>query len=211
MAMGKRASGAASSYSRRVSEAVKLVRARSGLSNADLIREAGFSTNYFYVRLRGEAPFDTNDLDRIARALNIEVEDITHTASSLNSENADLALDGRELARRLTYLSNPVERSVTVVPIDETLWDGLRSATGRVKVPLEVLTTLAAYFEVDVLYLTDFGQIDIAERIEAELDLSRALSSKGATPVATRALGALSPSAMRAVAESIRSIERGDL
>lgn len=211
--MGKRAAGAATAYSLRVVEAVKILRDRAGLTNAELMKRAGFSINYFYIRLRGESPFDMNDLDRIARALSIDVHDITHLASSLpDPADADdtVALDGVELARRLAFLTGTAGGEVNISDVPASVWAMLTSGQAEVAAPKLALGSIADFFKVTPAYLTDFRAIDVAERVEAEVELGRALHDAGATPIAARALGGLSPSALLAVAESIRSIDLGN-
>lgn len=211
--MVKRAVGAATAYSLRVVEAVKILREQAGLSNAELMKRAAFSSNYFYIRLRGESPFDMNDLDRIARALQVDVHDITQLASSLPDPTASddsIELDGEELARRLMLLAGPSTTGVEIEGVSTGLWATLISGQSVVDAPKIALTTVSEHFKVPVLYLTDFQAVDVKDRVEAEMELSRALQDAGATPIAARALGTLSPSALLAVAESIRSIDLGN-
>lgn len=211
--MGKRAAGAATAYSLRVVAAIRVLRDRAEITNTELMRRAGFSANYFYTRLRGESPFDLNDLDRIARALSLDVHDITHLASSLpdpSAEDETVLLDGAELRRRLAYLSNSVDGTPEINDLSTSTWALLTSGQPEVNAPKLALIAIADFFHVTPVYVTDFQAFDVTERVEAELELGRALHDAGATPIAARALGGLSPSALLAVAESIRSIDLGN-
>ena len=48
--------------------AVTELRDSSGLTNQELVERADMSASYYYARLRGDAPFDTNDDGSISSA-----------------------------------------------------------------------------------------------------------------------------------------------
>jgi len=50
-----------------------------------IIAEAGMSRNYFYKRIRGENPFNTNDIDRLCQILGEDPVDIVQRASRLTA------------------------------------------------------------------------------------------------------------------------------
>ncbi|MEE8725000.1 MAG: hypothetical protein SOI15_02875 [Bifidobacterium crudilactis] len=60
-----------------VQEAIKA----SGKSNAEVIKQAKISQDYFYTRMRGEKPFNTNDLSRIADVIGIDALSLLMNAS----------------------------------------------------------------------------------------------------------------------------------
>lgn len=67
--MSKKSAGKASSFSLRVVEQIEDARAQSGITQAELFAAAGMSQNYYYSRLRGDLPFNTNDIDKLALVL----------------------------------------------------------------------------------------------------------------------------------------------
>lgn len=197
------------------------------MTNTELIRSAGFSANYFYIRLRGESPFNTNDIEKLAEALEVEPHEVLQLA-----ESPELALDedtertervdGAELARRLQFLAtdlpNPEARPFTVedletfardrsVDLTAEDWSGLLGQTGTIRVSSRLLDTVADYFGVDPRYLRVMRDRDFAQLVEAEIALHRALMDTGATAVSARALGGMSASQLEAITRAIRSIE----
>ncbi|MCI1889615.1 MAG: hypothetical protein LKI98_04165 [Bifidobacterium crudilactis] len=60
-----------------VQEAIKA----SGKSNAEVIKQAKISQDYFYTRMRGEKPFNTNDISRIADVIGIDALSLLMNAS----------------------------------------------------------------------------------------------------------------------------------
>lgn len=215
--MALRSGTGASDYSRRINTAVKHLTSRAGLSNNELIKRAGMSLNYFYTRMRGEATFDTNDLDVIARVLGVDVATIVQVADQIGDDGLvpgspvvtdSVAVNGIELARRLRLLlgGEPKEpqdvASVSAARMSEMLTAGQVFTAS-----LGELEDLAAHFSVPASYLVETTASEDAEMVEAQLELSRAFADAGAEPVAARALGGLSASAIRAVAASIRSIK----
>lgn len=189
------------------------------MTNVELIKRAEFSPNYFYLRLRGDTTFDTNDIEKIARVFGVTPADVMTLATTLTDEgDVDklVAVDHIELARRLKFLvaDLPTESSADALraggaDITEKKWIELLSATGPRREAHSLLTALAGHFEVSEKYLLELGSSEIAQRIEAEIDLQRALNESGANSVAARTLGDVSPSALRAITDAIRSIDRG--
>ncbi|SJM69327.1 hypothetical protein FM112_14075 [Gulosibacter sp. 10] len=62
---------------------------KSGRPIADVLEDAGISRNYYYKRLRGEMPFNTNDLSRIAAAVGIDMFDLLVAATQTNVTYAE--------------------------------------------------------------------------------------------------------------------------
>ncbi|MCI9859685.1 hypothetical protein MIBA_15910 [Microbacterium proteolyticum] len=54
-------------------------------------------------------------------------------------------------------------------------------------------------------YLTDHTDEAVTERTDAELELREAMRAAGASSIQFRALGQMSPDALRAIAHSLRS------
>lgn len=66
----------AASLSERVAEEIRVILARRQIRQSQLARIIGVNEQWLSVRLRGVQPIDLNDLDRIARALQLSVADL---------------------------------------------------------------------------------------------------------------------------------------
>ena len=197
------------------------------MTNTELIRAAGFSANYFYIRLRGEAPFNTNDIERLAEALDVEPHEVLQLAESpelaLSGDSERIErVDGVELDRRLRFLASdlttPEGRAFDLADLEgfarergadvtAEAWGGLLGQSGTVRVSSRLLDVLTEYFAVDARYLRAMRDSDFAELVEAEIALHRALMATGATAVSARALGGMSARQLEAITRAIRSIE----
>lgn len=182
------------------------------------------SASYFYARLRGDSPFDTNDIERLASALGTHPHEISRVAASLDETDDDIEprveLDRAELARRVVLLmDSPLtsgedadeEHLVSLlegrgVAIEESELDALRDASSTGPVKTRVLETLAEYVEVPPAYLLDFANDEARDAAEAQVEFRSALRASGASSIAARAVGDVSPAALRAIAESLRSL-----
>ncbi|AWF99881.1 hypothetical protein CmiCFBP2404_14660 [Clavibacter michiganensis subsp. insidiosus] len=219
--MGRRASGTPSPFSRQIVKAVTRLRDEAHMTNVELIRQADFSPNYFYMRLRGDALFDTNDIDKLATAFGVSPADVIVLATSLSDDDEESGTititDSAELARRLRFLSGPDAPTESVVKgliqagaeVTAAAWDALLAGSGPRRVAVSLLSAAAEHFGVDLSYLTELQGTDSAAQVEAEVSFQRALRDSGATAVAARALGDVSPGALIAITQAIRSIEKG--
>lgn len=70
--MGTRAYTADDDFSRAVTARIQQAVNESGILKTQLIQLTGLSRNYVYKRLRGEGPWNTNDIHRISSALGID-------------------------------------------------------------------------------------------------------------------------------------------
>ncbi|MAP63169.1 MAG: hypothetical protein CMH34_05375 [Microbacterium sp.] len=77
--------GEAGEFSRRVNGNIDDAIARDGRPIAEVYTAAGMSKNYFYTRMRGEKPFNTNDVEKIALVLRLDPFDLMSPRS--NSDN----------------------------------------------------------------------------------------------------------------------------
>lgn len=66
-----------------VAEEVRALLARRRMSASGLARELKVSQTYVWRRLTGETAFDLDDIERIARVLNVEPSDLMSTTGSL--------------------------------------------------------------------------------------------------------------------------------
>lgn len=100
--MGRKATGIASDFSKEVIDAVQEAINRSGMSNAEVIKQAGISQDYYYTRARYERPFNTNDVDRIAEVIGVDPYSIFDEASAKLGEVEDRKrITMSKLAKRL--------------------------------------------------------------------------------------------------------------
>ena len=104
--MGRKGMNEADEFSLAVIEEVQEAIKASGKSNAEVIKQAKISQDYFYTRMRGEKPFNTNDISRIADVIGIDAlsllmkasrqSEIRKTETAISSlsedEKADLAM-----------------------------------------------------------------------------------------------------------------------
>lgn len=87
----------ADQFSLSVIEEVQKAIQESGMSNAEVIKRANISQDYFYTRTRGEKPFNTNDISRIAEVLGTDPLMILRRASAA-IENNGLTVDPSSLS-----------------------------------------------------------------------------------------------------------------
>jgi transcriptional regulator with XRE-family HTH domain len=218
MGRGSRAHVALSDYSRRVVANVERLRDHAGLTNAHLITVSGMSRNYFYIRMRHEAAFTTEDIVGLAKALGVEPAVLS--AVTERTETSLERYDGVKLSSRLhalvaanasfTFEALSTFMDASGTPLSKGTWAALLADKREVRVAQNTLEGIASYFEVDPRYLLNNRLDDVAERVEAELDVTAALREAGATSISLRALGELSPADLRGLATAIRSAIAAD-
>ncbi len=189
-------------YSRRVVANLERIRRAKGISNAILMAGSGLSNNYFYTRLRNEAPFTTDDLAAMSVVLKIEPEELSEVRVPVADPMIRIAAN--ELERRIRKLNDG-----TVTAESELTSRGVqvaRQAGSIFEVPETALVAIADEYDAPHAYLVNPGDAEVTERVEAELELRRALRRTGATPLAARALDSVTPEALRAIARSITNI-----
>ncbi|WP_162722395.1 helix-turn-helix transcriptional regulator [Microbacterium sp. PM5] len=102
--MGQKPTGPALSFARRVNEIIDARRQELGMTKAALIEGSGIPANTFHTRMRGDRPFDLNDIENIARALRCDAELILREASVGTLIEQDVApvtpLEPRRRVRR---------------------------------------------------------------------------------------------------------------
>lgn len=217
--MGSRAQVGPSYFSLQIVEAIRQLLPRSGMTTAELIEKSKFSPNYYYVRMRADAPFDADDIEQIATALDMTVaEFVTLAASTLVTEQKAqrriATVDKSELARRLTFLSNGAPTDAVMemagphASFDAQDWRRMVNGSGDGREYFDVLTSLAGIFDVDARYLYQTGDKELAETIEAQKDFARAVEETGVTSIAARAFDEISPAELRALTNTIRTLHR---
>jgi ribosome-binding factor A len=78
--MGRKGISVPSEFSTEIIDAVQRAIDNSGMSNAEVIRKANISQDYYYTRTRYEKPFNTNDISRIAAVIGIDPYEIINEA-----------------------------------------------------------------------------------------------------------------------------------
>lgn len=206
-------------------ETVVLLRQEAGLSNVDLVRLANFSQNYFYIRLRGEAPLDLNDLEQLATVVGVSPENIVALAAGLRGGDVGWSpmADPAELGRRLRFLVEDARDANSVAQVlgeeflqpihglTDELWIGMMKGSDsapesqRLLSSRRLLSAIAARFSVPVAYLTDFGSDEVKDRTEAEVALQRALRRTGGSELPPEELTKIPVSTLRLLTWSITS------
>lgn len=203
--------------------AVSTLRDAAGMTNQELIERTGMSSSYYYARLRGSAPFDANDIENIALALGTHPHEISRVAASIGAADEiepRVQTRPRELGRRMTAIAHAprvdgsafdvdgliqdlAERGVS---LDLAEWTSLLAGTGDVSVRVRLLEGVSEYAGITPTYLLDLDDDEAAEVAEANIEFREALKSSGADSISARAVGDVSPAALRAIAQSLRSI-----
>jgi transcriptional regulator with XRE-family HTH domain len=203
--------------------AVTILREAAGMTNQELIDRSGMSASYYYARLRGAAPFDTNDIENLAHALGTHPHEISRVAASIGDADQiepKVNTEPRELGRRLTAVARAprvdgsafdvdgliaylAERGVSL-DVDE--WSALAGGTADPAVRVRVLEGVGEYAGIAAGYLLDLDDDDAVEAAEANFEFREALKVSGADSISARAVGEVSPAALRAIAQSLRSI-----
>lgn len=203
--------------------AISTLRDAAGMTNQELIDRSEMSASYFYARLRGAAPFDANDIEKLAQALGTHPHEISRVAASLGDAREIepiLDTDTKELGRRLIAVSSAPrldgsafdidglvsELAERGVALDRDEWASLLAGDASTPIRVRVLEGVGAYAGVPTAYLLDLADAAAVEAAEASFEFREALKASGADSVSARAVGEISPAALRAIAQTLRSI-----
>lgn len=80
---------ATADLSNRVSEEIRAMMARRRMSGRELARRLGVSPAWVSYRLTNSQPIDLNDLQRVAAALEVEIEDLLPRKEGLIASSPD--------------------------------------------------------------------------------------------------------------------------
>ena len=123
--------------------AVSTLRDAAGMTNQELIDRSGMSASYYYGRLRGAAPFDTNDIENLAHALGTHPHEISRVAASIGDADEiepkvdtetkelgppadrDRPCASRSMARRSTSTALSLSLPDRGVALDRDEWSAL--------------------------------------------------------------------------------------
>ncbi|WP_382307365.1 helix-turn-helix domain-containing protein [Herbiconiux sp. UC225_62] len=110
----------------RVIDVIENARMDAEMSQAELIQRTGMGRNTFYKKLRGEVPFNTNDIDVIAEALDCDPMLILRTAASRpalsvvgDSDTGDLSPRRATEKARESWNAGTKKRAAKKRPTDE--------------------------------------------------------------------------------------------
>ncbi|PNW07685.1 hypothetical protein C1632_16725 [Microbacterium testaceum] len=209
--VGRGAVGPPSRYSRRVVANVDRLRQAKGLTVGELLSRAGMTKSYYQSRAGFSLPYNTNDIEALAAALGVSPEEVANPESAPRIEMRVPASPLAERVRRLVD-SQAVSESDLMDHLDEVDPAAAESArallaavTNTVVLDEEVLRLITQWADVPTEYLTDYTDDAVTDRTEAELELRDAMREAGASSIQFRALGEMSPDALRAIARSLRS------
>ncbi len=201
--------------SRWVTSNIEALRQEAGMTVSQVIDESGSSRSGYYSRLRDETTWTLEDLARFSAVFAVDPSTLL-VPPVASSSSSDVQVNGIVLACRLSLLqaameipSDSDELSVRMreagVEITPELWDSLTAGSRRVSVAGTLLASIAGFFGVDPSYLTAPESDPTTDRLEAQLELRAALRESGGGKLGLRALGDVPPSALRAIARSLRS------
>lgn len=166
-------------------------------STADLSRRTGLNRSTLSLKMTGVRRWRIADLGIIAAALSTsvgyligEVEDPRSAAGAVGDTETVL-VPTAEFARRLTFLDASEPSMVEQVSDNEVLF------------ALSDLEEIADEFNVPLSYLTEFGDDQDADRVEALVEFSRVAAASGVQRIAARSLSALSAAELRALTQVI--------
>ncbi|MFF7684286.1 helix-turn-helix domain-containing protein [Microbacterium sp. NPDC007973] len=190
---------------------VDRLRRAKGLTVGELLSRAGMTKSYYQSRAGLSLPYNTNDLEALAVALDVTPEEL---ASPDTAPRVEMRVPAGPLASRVRRLISAQTATADDLlahldDIDPQAADGARAllAEGATSVVLdeEVLRLITHWGDVPTEYLTDYTDAAVTDRTDAELDLRDAMREAGASSIQFRALGEMSPDALRAIAQSLRS------
>ncbi|MDZ5143817.1 helix-turn-helix domain-containing protein [Microbacterium testaceum] len=187
------------------------LRQAKGLTVGELLSRAGMTKSYYQSRAGFSLPYNTNDIEALAAALGVSPEEVANPESAPRIEMRVPASPLAERVRRLVD-SQAVSESDLMDHLDEVDPAAAESArallaavTNTVVLDEEVLRLITQWADVPTEYLTDYTDDAVTDRTEAELELRDAMREAGASSIQFRALGEMSPDALRAIARSLRS------
>ncbi|MDQ1085177.1 helix-turn-helix transcriptional regulator [Microbacterium sp. SORGH_AS_0344] len=209
--MGRGAVGPPSRYSRRVVANVDRLRRDKGLTVGELLSRAGMTKSYYQSRAGFSLPYNTNDIEALAAALGVTPEEVASPETTARSEMRVAAAPLAARVRRLVQSQAAAEDDLLehLADVDPLLADNARALLDAVSHTVvldeEVLPLIAHWADVPTEYLTDYTDATVTDRTDAQLELRDAMRAAGASSIRFRALGEMSPDALRAIAHSLRS------
>jgi len=189
---------------------VDRLRKSKGLTVGELINRAGMTKSYYQSRAGFSLPYNTNDIEALAAALDVTPEELASPESAPRVAMRVPAGPVGDRVRRLvaSHAASESDLLAHLAQLDPRVAESARglleATTNTVVLDEEVLRLITQWADVPVEYLTDHTDEALTDRIEAELELRDAMREAGAQSIQFRALGQMSPDALRAIARSLR-------
>lgn len=186
------------------------LRRAKGLTVGELISRAGMTKSYYQSRAGFSLPYNTNDIEALAAVLEVTPEQL---ASPDSAPRIEMRVPAGPLAQRVrrlvaSHAATEADLLAHLEGVDPHAAHGARillsATTNTVVLDEEVLRLITHWADVPVEYLTDYTDEALTDRTEAELELREAMREAGAESIQFRALGQMSPDALRAIARSLR-------
>ena len=206
--------GKANEFSRLVAAAIDAERRRQSVPAPELVRRIPLSESYYYKRMRGEAPFNTNDIQIIADALKVAPGEILRTVlAPVEARTAPLSVTVSRIRRLAAVWSSErpdrdvvtdLARHLTRVVVGVDVTRLLSGGDEQAELSDAAIAATAEFFEVPANYLRIEDLSGDLERLDAQLDVDLALIEAGASRFATRASSTLDAPDLRHVAAAIR-------
>jgi transcriptional regulator with XRE-family HTH domain len=190
---------------------VDRLRKEAGLTVGELISSAGLTKSYYQSRAGFQLPFNTNDIEALASALNVTPADLANPDPAPSSEiRVPVAIVASRVRRLIeAQAANEAALLEHLRDIDpgfaESARELLTSSGSTVVLPEGMLKAIAQWADVRPAYLGDPTDTGVADRTDAELELRGVMREVGASSIQFRALGEMSSDALRAIATSLRA------
>ena len=191
------------------------LRKAKGLTVGELIGRAGMTKSYYQSRAGFSLPYNTNDIEALAVALGVAPEELASPEAAPRIELRVPAGPVSARVRRLVESHAATEDDLIahLAHLDPAAAAGARgllaATTNTVVLDEEVLRLITQWADVPAEYLVDYTDEAVTDRTEAELELREAMREAGAQSIQFRALGQMSPDALRAIAQSLRARPSG--
>ncbi|MDF2665493.1 MAG: putative transcriptional regulator [Microbacterium sp.] len=186
------------------------LRKSRGLTVGELISRAGMTKSYYQSRAGFSLPYNTNDIEALAAALDVTPEELASPQAAPRIEMRVPAGPVGDRVRRLiaSHAASEADLIAHLEHLDPRSAASARAlleaTTNTVVLDEEVLRLITQWADVPVEYLIDYTDDALTDRTEAELELREAMREAGAQSIQFRALGQMSPDALRAIAQSLR-------
>lgn len=177
----------------------------------DLISRAGLTKSYYQSRAGFQLPYNTNDIEALAAALKVTPADLATPDPAPSSEiRVSTAVVASRVHRLLDeQAADEAALFAHLRDIDAgfavSAQELLTSTASTVVVPEGMLRAIAQWADVHPAYLADPTEAAVADRTDAELELRAVMREVGASRIQFRAVGEMSPDALRAIANSLRA------
>jgi hypothetical protein len=177
----------------------------------ELVTRAGLTKSYYQSRAGLQLPYNTNDIEAIAAALNVTPADLANPDPGPSNEVRVPVPVVSLRVRRLLEGQGVTEQALIahLAEIDpgfaERAQELLASTASTLVLPEGMLKAVAQWADVHPAYLADPTDTAVADRTDAELELRGVMKEVGASTIQFRALGEMSPDALRAIASSLRA------